>query len=54
MKKDNLRSVILEIVLQQGEVTRPELVDAVGIRAASVFEAVDGLKRDDAKTSRCS
>ena len=46
MKKDNLRSVILEIVLQQGEVTRPELVDAVGIRAASVFEAVDGLKRE--------
>ena len=46
MKKDNLRSVILENVLQQGEVTRPELVDSAGVRAASVFEAVDGLKRE--------
>ena len=46
MKKDNLRSVILKNVLQQGEITRPELVEMTGIRAASVFEAVDALKRE--------
>ena len=46
MKKDNLRSVILKNALQQGEITRPELVEMTGIRAASVFEAVDALKRE--------
>ena len=46
MKKDNLRSVILKNALQQGEITRPEMVEMTGIRAASVFEAVDALKRE--------
>lgn len=46
MKKDNLRSVILKNALQLGEITRPELVEMTGIRAASVFEAVDALKRE--------
>ena len=46
MKMDNLRSAILNRILQDGEITRPELVAGTGIRAASVFEAVDALKRD--------
>ena len=45
MKKDKLRSIIMKTVLQKGEASRPELVKAAGVRAASVFEAVDALKR---------
>ena len=32
------------MILKNGEATRPELVKITGVRAASVFEAVDGLK----------
>ena len=46
MKKRELRSVILDIVLRSGETSRPELVEAAGVRAASVFDAVDELKRE--------
>lgn len=46
MKKSDLRSEILDILLQNGGATRPELVETTGIRAASVFEAVDALKRE--------
>lgn len=46
MKKDYLRSAILEQILSKGDATRPELVKATGGRAASVFEAVDALKRE--------
>ena len=46
MKIDSLRSVILNSVLRYGQVTRPELVELTGGRAASVFEAVDLLKRE--------
>ena len=46
MKKNILCSAILDLVLARGEATRPELVNATGVRAASVFEAVDALKRE--------
>ena len=46
MKIENLRSVILNTVLRYGQTTRPELVELTGGRAASVFEAVDQLKRE--------
>ena len=41
VKKDYLRSVILNLILTRGDATRPELVKTTGARAASVFEAVD-------------
>ena len=46
MKKNILCSAILDLLLDRGEATRPELVNATGVRAASVFEAVDALKRE--------
>ena len=46
MKKNILCSAILDQILAWGEVTRPELVNITGVRAASVFEAVDALKRE--------
>ena len=46
MKKNILCSAILDEVLARGEATRPELVNITGVRAASVFEAVDALKRE--------
>ncbi|MBO7146418.1 MAG: ROK family protein [Lentisphaeria bacterium] len=46
MKKRDLRSEILDLLLFRGNVTRPELVDATGVRAASVFEVVDSLKKN--------
>ena len=46
MKIENLRSVILNSALRYGKITRPELVELTGSRAASVFEAVDQLKRE--------
>ena len=46
MKKTDLRSAILKQLMQNGETTRPELVELTGIRAATVFEAVDALKRE--------
>lgn len=46
MKKDYLRSTILDRILSKGDATRPELVKSTGVRAASVFEAVDDLKRE--------
>jgi len=46
MKKDHLRSAILDQILSKGDATRPELVRATGVRAASVFETVDALKRE--------
>ena len=44
MKKTDLRFAILKQLMQNGETTRPELVELTGIRAATVFEAVDALK----------
>ena len=46
MKKNILCSAILDQILARGEATRPELVNITGVRAASVFEAVDALKRE--------
>ena len=46
MKRDYLRSAILDLILSRGDATRPELVKTTGVRAASVFEAVDELKRE--------
>lgn len=46
MKKTDLRSEILKNLLRYGEATRPELVNLAGVRAASVFEAVDSLKQE--------
>ena len=46
MKKVNLRSVILDLVLQRGAITRPELAEETGVRAASIIETVDGLKQE--------
>ena len=46
MKKTDLRSAILKQLMQNGATTRPELVELTGIRAATVFEAVDALKRE--------
>ena len=46
MKIDNLRSVILKMILQDREITRPELVESTGARAASIFDAVDSLKQE--------
>ena len=46
MKRSIFRSEILKILMRCGEITRPELVEQTGIRAATVFEAVDFLKRE--------
>lgn len=46
MKKDYLRSEVLDLILSQGEATRPELVKRTGARPAGIFEAVDTLKRE--------
>ena len=45
-RRDELKKKILQHLLQKGHVTRPELVALTGIRAATVFEAIDELKND--------
>ncbi len=43
-RKEELRRRILKYILLRGKATRPELLEYTGIRAATVFEAIDALK----------
>ncbi|MBO5723436.1 MAG: hypothetical protein J6S58_01265, partial [Lentisphaeria bacterium] len=43
---NKLRIEILKKILENGSLTRPELVKLTGIRAATVFEAIDTLKKE--------
>ncbi|MBR7130552.1 MAG: ROK family protein [Lentisphaeria bacterium] len=43
-RRNELKHALLQHLLLHGRATRPELVALTGVRAATVFEAVDGLK----------
>ena len=43
---NKLRIEILKKLLENGSLTRPELLKLTGIRAATVFEAIDSLKNE--------
>ena len=43
-RRDELKQILLRHLLLYGRSTRPELVALTGIRAATVFEAIDELK----------
>ena len=45
-RRDELKKKILQYLLQKGHATRPELVALTGVRAATVFEAIDELKSE--------
>ena len=44
-RRDELQRILLRHLLFYGRATRPELVALTGVRAATVFEAIDELKR---------
>ena len=41
-----IRSKVIERLLRRGQMTRPEAVRLFGVRAASLFEAIDSLKSE--------
>ena len=43
-RRDELKQILLRYLLLHGRSTRPELVAMTGVRAATVFEAIDELK----------
>lgn len=45
-RRDELKQILLRHLLLYGKATRPELVALTGIRAATVFEAIDELKAE--------
>ncbi|MBE6355838.1 MAG: ROK family protein [Lentisphaerae bacterium] len=45
-RRQELKQILLRHLLLQGRATRPELVALTGVRAATVFEAIDELKAD--------
>ncbi len=45
-RRDELKQILLRHLLLYGRSTRPELVALTGIRAATVFEAIDELKTE--------
>ena len=45
-RRNELKQILLRHLLLYGKATRPELVNLTGIRAATVFEAIDELKAE--------
>ena len=45
-RRQELKKSLLRYLLLHGRATRPELVSLTGIRAATVFEAIDELKAE--------
>ena len=44
--RNYIRSKVIELLLRRGHMTRPEGVRLFGVRAASLFEAIDSLKAE--------